>query len=168
MHPSQISYKRFYTLVVLWCNCLSYLYLKDLRHAFDPSQRKFVESQLQRYVRVVGTELSERMVYSFGGWYFVHGIYIVLWILCPVRFAPLREFPNHSIVAVVALHRALSFSSSHIFIKNWKEFNVVITQLDQNFHITSSFTDSSWNSGFGMVFLYFNRPLYCAWISVVV
>ncbi|KAL0402898.1 UNVERIFIED_CONTAM: Arginyl-tRNA--protein transferase 1 [Sesamum radiatum] len=37
---------------------------KDLRHAFDPSQRKFMENQLQRYVRVVGTELSKQMVYS--------------------------------------------------------------------------------------------------------
>ncbi|KAI3470870.1 hypothetical protein Pfo_027533 [Paulownia fortunei] len=39
---------------------------KDLRHAFDPSQRKLMESQLQRYVGVVGTELSEQMVYSLG------------------------------------------------------------------------------------------------------
>ncbi|GFQ02512.1 arginyl-tRNA--protein transferase 1 [Phtheirospermum japonicum] len=39
---------------------------KDLRHAFEPGQRKFIESQLQRYVRVVGTELSEQMAYSLG------------------------------------------------------------------------------------------------------
>ncbi|EYU22340.1 hypothetical protein ABFS82_06G137200 [Erythranthe guttata] len=39
---------------------------KDLRHAFDQSQRKFVESQIQRYVRAVGTELSEKMVYSLA------------------------------------------------------------------------------------------------------
>ncbi|KAK6145482.1 hypothetical protein DH2020_022302 [Rehmannia glutinosa] len=39
---------------------------KDLRHAFDPSQRKFIQSQLQRYAKVVGTELSEQMVYSLG------------------------------------------------------------------------------------------------------
>ncbi|KAL0452741.1 UNVERIFIED_CONTAM: Arginyl-tRNA--protein transferase 1 [Sesamum latifolium] len=39
---------------------------KDLRHAFDPSQRKFMENQLQRYVRVVGMELSKQMVYSLG------------------------------------------------------------------------------------------------------
>ncbi|KAL7147850.1 hypothetical protein ABFS83_06G136600 [Erythranthe nasuta] len=37
---------------------------KDLRHAFNPSRRKFLESQIQRYVRAVGTELSEKMVYS--------------------------------------------------------------------------------------------------------
>ncbi|KAL3650253.1 hypothetical protein CASFOL_006656 [Castilleja foliolosa] len=37
---------------------------KELRHAFEPDQRKFIESQLQRYVRVVGTELSEQMAYS--------------------------------------------------------------------------------------------------------
>ncbi|KAL0359186.1 UNVERIFIED_CONTAM: Arginyl-tRNA--protein transferase 1 [Sesamum angustifolium] len=39
---------------------------KDLQHAFDPSQRRFMENQLQRYVRVVGTELSKQMVYNLG------------------------------------------------------------------------------------------------------
>ncbi|KAL8051315.1 hypothetical protein ABFX02_06G139900 [Erythranthe guttata] len=39
---------------------------KDLRHAFNPSRRKFLESQIQRYVRAVGTELSEKMVYSLA------------------------------------------------------------------------------------------------------
>ncbi|GER54461.1 arginyl-tRNA--protein transferase 1 [Striga asiatica] len=39
---------------------------KDIRHAFDPNQRNLIENQLQRYVRVVGAELSEQMVYSLG------------------------------------------------------------------------------------------------------
>ncbi|KAG8390103.1 hypothetical protein BUALT_Bualt01G0048800 [Buddleja alternifolia] len=39
---------------------------KDIRHAFDSSHREYMESQLQSYVRVVGTELSEQMVYSLG------------------------------------------------------------------------------------------------------
>ncbi|XP_073042443.1 arginyl-tRNA--protein transferase 2-like isoform X1 [Primulina eburnea] len=39
---------------------------ETIRHAFDSSQRKLLEAQLQRYVRVVGTELSEQMVYSLG------------------------------------------------------------------------------------------------------
>lgn len=39
---------------------------KDLRNVFDPEQQSYLESQLQRYRRVVGTVLSERMVYSLG------------------------------------------------------------------------------------------------------
>ncbi|XP_057788900.1 arginyl-tRNA--protein transferase 1 isoform X2 [Salvia miltiorrhiza] len=39
---------------------------KDLQHAFDPSQRKFLETQLERYVKAVGTELSKKMVYTVG------------------------------------------------------------------------------------------------------
>lgn len=39
---------------------------KDLQHAFDPSQRRYMESQLERYVNAVGTELSEQMVYTVG------------------------------------------------------------------------------------------------------
>ncbi|PIN09689.1 Arginyl-tRNA-protein transferase [Handroanthus impetiginosus] len=39
---------------------------KDLRHAFDSNQRKVLESHLQRYTRVVGSELSREMVYSLG------------------------------------------------------------------------------------------------------
>ncbi|KAK4489264.1 hypothetical protein RD792_005061 [Penstemon davidsonii] len=39
---------------------------KDIQHAFDSSQRKYFENQLQRYTTVVGTELSEQMVYSIG------------------------------------------------------------------------------------------------------
>ncbi|XP_073121151.1 arginyl-tRNA--protein transferase 1-like isoform X2 [Henckelia pumila] len=39
---------------------------ENIRHAFDSSQRKLLEAQLQRYVRVVGTELSKQMVYSLG------------------------------------------------------------------------------------------------------
>ncbi|KAL8462967.1 hypothetical protein ACS0TY_033026 [Phlomoides rotata] len=39
---------------------------KDLAHAFDPNQTRFIERQLQRYVRVVGTELSNQMVYFIG------------------------------------------------------------------------------------------------------
>lgn len=39
---------------------------ENIRHAFDSSQRKLLEAQLQRYVRVVGTELAKQMVYSLG------------------------------------------------------------------------------------------------------
>ncbi|XP_042026019.1 arginyl-tRNA--protein transferase 2-like [Salvia splendens] len=39
---------------------------KDLKHAFDPSQRKFLETQLERYAIAVGTELSGQMVYTAG------------------------------------------------------------------------------------------------------
>ncbi|XP_073017178.1 arginyl-tRNA--protein transferase 1-like isoform X1 [Primulina eburnea] len=39
---------------------------ENIRHAFDSTQRKLLEAQLQRYVRVVGTELSKQMVYSLG------------------------------------------------------------------------------------------------------
>ncbi|XP_047954755.1 LOW QUALITY PROTEIN: arginyl-tRNA--protein transferase 1-like [Salvia hispanica] len=39
---------------------------KDLKHAFDPSQRKFLETQLERYAKAVGTELSGQMVYTAG------------------------------------------------------------------------------------------------------
>lgn len=41
----------------------AHLRYKDLRQAFGPSQRKFMDTQLQRYMRAVGTELSERMAY---------------------------------------------------------------------------------------------------------
>ncbi|EEF35529.1 arginyl-tRNA--protein transferase 2 isoform X2 [Ricinus communis] len=39
---------------------------KELRRAFDPSERSYLESQLHRYKSVVGAELSERIVYSLG------------------------------------------------------------------------------------------------------
>ncbi|KAJ4844555.1 hypothetical protein Tsubulata_035224 [Turnera subulata] len=39
---------------------------KDLQRAFGPEERSYLESQLHRYQRVVGAELSERMVYSLG------------------------------------------------------------------------------------------------------
>nr|XP_016490146.1 PREDICTED: arginyl-tRNA--protein transferase 1-like [Nicotiana tabacum] len=39
---------------------------KDLREAFGSSERRFMETQLHRYMRAVGTELSERIVYSLG------------------------------------------------------------------------------------------------------
>lgn len=39
---------------------------KDLQRAFGPSERSYLESQLNRYKRVVGPELAERMVYSLG------------------------------------------------------------------------------------------------------
>ncbi|TKY47530.1 Arginyl-tRNA--protein transferase 1 [Spatholobus suberectus] len=39
---------------------------KDLRNVFGPEQRSYLESQLRRYRKVVGTVLSERMVYSLG------------------------------------------------------------------------------------------------------
>lgn len=39
---------------------------KDLQQAFGPDERSYLEAQLHRYQRVVGAELSERMVYSLG------------------------------------------------------------------------------------------------------
>ncbi|KAL6581198.1 hypothetical protein OROMI_007121 [Orobanche minor] len=39
---------------------------RELRHAFDPDQKKLLESQLQRYIRVAGNELSQQMVYFLG------------------------------------------------------------------------------------------------------
>ncbi|PHU13920.1 Arginyl-tRNA--protein transferase 2 [Capsicum chinense] len=39
---------------------------KDLRQAFASSERRYMETQLHRYMRVVGAELSERMVYLLG------------------------------------------------------------------------------------------------------
>ncbi|WVZ07697.1 hypothetical protein V8G54_021043 [Vigna mungo] len=38
----------------------------DLRIALGPEQRSYLESQLRRYRKVVGTVLSERIVYSVG------------------------------------------------------------------------------------------------------
>ncbi|KAL1290303.1 hypothetical protein HN51_058754 [Arachis hypogaea] len=43
--------------------CLRY---RDLRNAFGPEGRQYLETQLQKYKNVVGPELSERMVYSVG------------------------------------------------------------------------------------------------------
>ncbi|OIV95576.1 hypothetical protein TanjilG_23807 [Lupinus angustifolius] len=39
---------------------------KNLRNAIDPEQRNYLESQLKKYMRVVGPELAERMVYSLS------------------------------------------------------------------------------------------------------
>ncbi|KAL3365454.1 hypothetical protein AABB24_010539 [Solanum stoloniferum] len=39
---------------------------KDLRQAFGSGERRYMETQLHRYTRAVGAELSERMVYSLG------------------------------------------------------------------------------------------------------
>ncbi|KAJ0100875.1 hypothetical protein Patl1_06588 [Pistacia atlantica] len=39
---------------------------KDVQRAFDPIERISLESQLHRYLKVVGAELSKRMVYSLG------------------------------------------------------------------------------------------------------
>ncbi|XP_049410975.1 arginyl-tRNA--protein transferase 2-like [Solanum stenotomum] len=39
---------------------------KDLRQAFGSSERRYMETQLHKYMRAVGAELSERMVYSLG------------------------------------------------------------------------------------------------------
>ncbi|KAK3001066.1 hypothetical protein RJ639_020787 [Escallonia herrerae] len=39
---------------------------KDLQQAFGPTERRYLETQLHRYVRAVGPELSQRMVYSLG------------------------------------------------------------------------------------------------------
>ncbi|XP_038722865.1 arginyl-tRNA--protein transferase 1-like isoform X2 [Tripterygium wilfordii] len=44
----------------------SHLRYEDLRHAFGPTERTYLESQLHRYKNVVGAELSERMVNSLG------------------------------------------------------------------------------------------------------
>lgn len=41
-------------------------FFKDLQRAFGPNERSYLESQLYRYKRVVGAELSERIVYSLG------------------------------------------------------------------------------------------------------
>ncbi|XP_076911937.1 arginyl-tRNA--protein transferase 2-like [Bidens hawaiensis] len=39
---------------------------KDIREAFGVRERGYLESQLDKYVRAVGTDLSERMIYSVG------------------------------------------------------------------------------------------------------
>ncbi|CAN0909735.1 Arginyl-tRNA--protein transferase 1 [Linum grandiflorum] len=39
---------------------------QDLRAAFGPKERKYLESQLHRYRKVVGSELSKKIVYSLG------------------------------------------------------------------------------------------------------
>lgn len=39
---------------------------KDIQRAFGPIQRRSLESQLRKYMKVVGAELSERMVYALG------------------------------------------------------------------------------------------------------
>lgn len=39
---------------------------KDLQHAFGPSERAYLETQLRRYMRAVGAEVAGRMVYSLG------------------------------------------------------------------------------------------------------
>ncbi|KAF8006275.1 hypothetical protein BT93_K0537 [Corymbia citriodora subsp. variegata] len=44
----------------------SRLRYKDLQGAFNPVKERYLEARVQRYVRVVGQELSERMVYSLG------------------------------------------------------------------------------------------------------
>ncbi|XP_017985050.1 PREDICTED: arginyl-tRNA--protein transferase 2 isoform X1 [Theobroma cacao] len=44
----------------------SRLRYKDLQQAFGPTERNYLEMQLHNYQRVVGLELSERMVYSLG------------------------------------------------------------------------------------------------------
>ncbi|XP_057483579.1 arginyl-tRNA--protein transferase 2-like [Actinidia eriantha] len=44
----------------------SRLRYKDLQHAFGPTERHYLETQLHRYTRAVGTELSKQMVYSLG------------------------------------------------------------------------------------------------------
>ncbi|XP_038703028.1 arginyl-tRNA--protein transferase 2-like isoform X2 [Tripterygium wilfordii] len=44
----------------------SRLRYKDLQRAFGPTEGAYLESQLHEYKKVVGAELSERMVYSLG------------------------------------------------------------------------------------------------------
>ncbi|PWA54997.1 Acyl-CoA N-acyltransferase [Artemisia annua] len=43
-----------------------HLKYKDLRQAFGSNERNYLETQLDKYVTVVGTDLSERMIYSIG------------------------------------------------------------------------------------------------------
>ncbi|KAJ7959660.1 Arginyl-tRNA--protein transferase [Quillaja saponaria] len=42
----------------------SRLKFKDLQSSVGPTKRRYLEAQLNKYMRVVGSELSERMVYS--------------------------------------------------------------------------------------------------------
>ncbi|KAE8717749.1 flocculation protein FLO11-like [Hibiscus syriacus] len=44
----------------------SRLRYKDLQQAFGPTKRNYLETQLRSYQRVVGVELSKRMIYSLG------------------------------------------------------------------------------------------------------
>lgn len=44
----------------------SRLRYKDIQQAFGPDERSYLETQLHRYMRAVGVELSERMVFSLG------------------------------------------------------------------------------------------------------
>ncbi|KAF8397304.1 hypothetical protein HHK36_016217 [Tetracentron sinense] len=44
----------------------SHLRFKDLQGAFGPTEKKYLESRLHRYMKAVGKELSECMVYSLG------------------------------------------------------------------------------------------------------
>lgn len=43
-----------------------HLKYKDIREAFGPNERNYLETQLDKYVTAVGTDLSERMIYSMG------------------------------------------------------------------------------------------------------
>jgi len=52
--------------VYFYLHILRYSYLKDLQSVFGREQQRYLESQLQKYRRVVGPVLSERMVYSLG------------------------------------------------------------------------------------------------------
>ncbi|XP_075671036.1 arginyl-tRNA--protein transferase 2-like isoform X1 [Castanea sativa] len=47
----------------------SRLRYKDLQRDFDSRGRSYLETQLHRYMRLVGVELSERMVYSLGSFF---------------------------------------------------------------------------------------------------
>ncbi|KAG5557958.1 hypothetical protein RHGRI_008016 [Rhododendron griersonianum] len=44
----------------------SRLRYQDIQHAFGPPERRYLETQLHRYMRAVGTELSKQMVFSLG------------------------------------------------------------------------------------------------------
>ncbi|KAI3734953.1 hypothetical protein L6452_14435 [Arctium lappa] len=44
-----------------------HLRYKDIQEAFGAKERQYLESQLHRYLRVVGMDVSERMVYSLVG-----------------------------------------------------------------------------------------------------
>ncbi|KAM0023568.1 putative arginyltransferase [Helianthus debilis subsp. tardiflorus] len=43
-----------------------HLKYKDIRQAFGANERNYLESQLDKYMTAVGTDLSERMIYSVG------------------------------------------------------------------------------------------------------
>ncbi|KAF2319055.1 hypothetical protein GH714_012997 [Hevea brasiliensis] len=62
---SRVRYKVTFTYNSDSSHCVT-TFFKDVQRAFGPRQRSYLESQLLRYKRVVGAEMSERIVYSLG------------------------------------------------------------------------------------------------------